>query len=79
MVDGVVVSDAAAAARPCAWVRCAQAATVQVLAGDLLRRRRRHHGFYCALHAVEASRNLRARAAVDVWFTVLGTHRHAQV
>jgi hypothetical protein len=41
------------------------------MAGDLLRRWRRHHGCYCAPHAVEMSRSLRARAPMDVWFTVI--------
>lgn len=60
-----------ASPRLCAWARCERVAAIQVLAGDLLRRRRRHHGFFCTHHAVEVSRGLRARAAVDVWFTVV--------
>ncbi len=54
-------------------------ATIQVLAGDLLRRRRRHHGFFCAAHSVEASSSLRARAAVDVWFAVLHADQRHRV
>jgi hypothetical protein len=56
-------------------VRCERVAAIQVLAGDLLRRRRRHHGYFCTPHAVEVSRSLRARAAVDVWFAVVHHER----
>lgn len=67
---GLRVTDAPPPRR-CAWSRCERVATIQVMAGDLLRRRRRHHGCYCAPHAVETSRSLRARAPMDVWFTVI--------
>lgn len=78
MGGGQVVSDTPAQ-RLCAWLRCERVATIQVLAGDLLRRRRHHHGFYCAPHSVETSRSLRARAAVDVWFTVIPSEQRGQV
>lgn len=78
MDRGQTATDAPAPRR-CAWSRCRRDATIQVLAGDLLRRRRRHHGFFCAAHSVEASSSLRARAAVDVWFAVLDADQRHRV
>lgn len=65
--------------RWCAWSQCERIATIQVLAGDLLRRRRRHHGFFCVPHAVETSWSLRERAAVDVWFAVVRSEQRHRV
>lgn len=74
MVEGAAAAEPPSPQR-CAWLECPRAATVQVLTGDLLRRRRRPHGCYCAPHSVATSRELRARAAVDVWFAVIRADR----
>jgi hypothetical protein len=54
----------------CVWEGCERAAAVQVLKGDL-GRRREPYGEYCVPHSVIASRLLRENHGADVWFAVI--------
>lgn len=58
------------AERVCLWEGCDHVAAVEVLRGDLGRRRERH-GHYCVPHSVITSRVLRAEQNGDVWFAVI--------
>jgi hypothetical protein len=50
---------------------------VEVLRGDLGRRRERH-GNYCMSHSVITSRELREEQGVDVWFAAIREDRDAE-
>ena len=56
--------------RMCVWEGCDRAAAVEVLEGDV-GRRRQPHGHYCVPHSVITSRVLREDHGADVWFTVI--------
>ena len=65
------------AERICLWEGCDRPAVVEVLRGDLGRRRERH-GNYCVSHSVITSRELREEQGVDVWFAAIREDRDAE-
>jgi hypothetical protein len=58
----------------CRWEGCDRAAAVEVLEGDL-GRRRQAYGRYCVPHSVITSRTLREDHGTDVWFAVIAPDR----
>jgi hypothetical protein len=68
---------AGVAKRMCLWEGCDRPAVVEVLRGDL-GRRREHHGNYCVSHSVITSRELREEQGGDVWFAAIREERDAE-